>query len=545
MTPTATLDADVVIVGAGPVGLISALLLANAGHSVAVVERWPEPYPLPRAVSLSHQSLRTLQRAQVIDAVLPSLYFTPDGSRRTEIRSGDGEVLAVRVDNSESLSGWPERASFYQPDFERTLNAHVAAHPMIQLRRGWNAISVEADDTDVTVYAVPQAGGEQGDLHVRAAYVIGCDGANSTVRTGDLAETHDLGFSYDWLVVDVLPKQPRVFTPHLGQILGPPRPTTQVSGGPGRRRWEFMRLDGETIEELNRPETAWRFLAPFDVSPENATLERHAVYTFRGCWPVRWRAGRALLAGDAAHLMPPFLGEGMNSGLRDAMAVTWRLDLILRGRAPDSLLDSYGPERIGHVRQIVEQAVAMGRMICITDPVDAEARNARLRAAEAQQLPEIRRVEWRLGEGHWLGSDPNAGYLGVQARVETDGRLGLLDDVVPHTGFTLLSLSGSPVLSPETTAAWKAVGGMCIAFGDAKKDVVDIDGAYTRWFDEHTCSVALVRPDFFVYGTAPSIEDAEALIVRLLVSLDAAFAEAIALSNADHHTTRVIGTISS
>jgi 2-polyprenyl-6-methoxyphenol hydroxylase-like FAD-dependent oxidoreductase len=518
MTTTLNVKADVAIVGAGPTGLTSALLLANAGHLVTVVERWPEPYPLPRAVGISHQSLRTLQRAQVINDVLPSLYFTPDGSRRTDILTGDGEVLAVRIDKSESLSGWPERASFYQPDFERTLNARVVTHPMIRLLRGWNATSVETNDADVTVHAVRQNEAEPGELHVRAEYVIGCDGANSVVRTGDLAQIHDLGFSYDWLVVDILPKTPRVFTPHLGQILGPPRPTTMVSGGPGRRRWEFMRLDGEIIDELNRPETAWGLLAPFDVSPENATLERHAVYTFRGLWPVRWRSGRALLAGDAAHLMPPFLGEGMNSGMRDAMAVTWRLDLILRGLAPDSLLDSYGPERIGHVRQIVEQAVGMGRMICITDPVEAEARNARLRAAEAQQHPEIRRVEWRLGEGDWLASDSNAGYLGIQARVETGGRVGLLDDLVPNTGFTLLSRSGVPALTPGVAAGWQRIGGICITFDNG---LVDIDGGYARWFADHACAVALVRPDFVVYGTGESIEDAETLIVSLLANLGA------------------------
>ena len=142
-----------------------------------------------------------------------------------------------------------------------------------------------------------------------------------------------------------------------------------------------MRLPGETLDELNSAETAWRLVGEFGLTPENAVLERHAVYTFRARWCDRWRDGRLLLAGDAAHLMPPFAGQGMCAGLRDAENLAWKLDAVLGGKAPDSLLDTYGSERIGHVRHFIDLSVGLGRVICVTDPVAAAARDARMKAA--------------------------------------------------------------------------------------------------------------------------------------------------------------------
>ena len=520
---------EVAIVGAGPVGLMTAILLANRGHRVVLVERWAAPYPLPRATGLTHEILRGLQVARVLDDVRPDILFTKDGSRHFEMRTGDGEVLTVRVDRSTSVSGWPERASFSQPLFERTLEDRVRAHPGIRLFRGWQVVSVSDDAGHATVHAVEWTGPDESDtggssplaLEVEARYVVGSDGANSAVRSGELAVMEDLGFAHDWLVVDVVLPEDRVITPHLAQIFGPPRPTTLVSGGPGgRRRWEFMRLEDEAVEQLNSAKTAWHLLEPYGVRPDNAILERHAVYTFRGRWSVQWRSGRRVLAGDAAHLMPVFLGEGFNSGLRDAAALAWRLDLVLRGVTPDALLDSYVSERIGHVRQVIEQAVEAGKIICIVDPELAAARDARLRERPDGLMPENKRRDWRLGVGDWQADDPYAGYLSVQGRVRVDGVVGLFDDIVDHRGFVLLSVDDNPgqFLSTEVRESWERLGGLS-AQVHASAPIEDIDGTYAQWFASRGIGVALFRPDFYVFGTGASARDANALVSALVRSL--------------------------
>jgi hypothetical protein len=185
-----------------------------------------------------------------------------------------------------------------------------------------------------------------------ARYVVGCDGANSFVRGTLGATVTDLGFFFDWLIVDVLPHVPKVWCPLNVQVCDPLRPTTLVSGGPGRRRWEFMRLPGEDLDELHRAETAWRLLGPWEVTPENARLERHTVYRFQARWVDTWRRGRLLLAGDAAHQMPPFAGQGMCSGLRDAANLAWKLDLVLAGTARDCCSTPMRANASPHVRSI-------------------------------------------------------------------------------------------------------------------------------------------------------------------------------------------------
>ena len=358
-----------------------------------------------------------------------------------------------------------------------------------------------------------RAGGDTSEL--RARFAVGCDGANSFVRERIGSGWHDLGFHFDWLVVDVLPSDPRWSGPLNWQLCDPARPTTLVSGGPGRRRWEFMRLPHETIDELNREDAAWRLLGPWGVHPGNAKLERHAVYSFRARWADRWRNGRALIAGDAAHQMPPFAGQGMCAGLRDAANLAWKLDLVLRGAAQEGLLDSYMTERSPHVSAMIQLSVALGRVICVADPAEAAARDQRMRAEARKQTSPIEAPLPPLGPGCFAEDAPAAGQLFVQDLVRHRGRTGRFDDAVGR-GFALVSPVGDPAaaLDPELAAWFGSLGGLTAKVAKSAP-VEDLNGGYACWFEKYGVAVALMRPDFAVFGAAKQLEDAGALVGAL------------------------------
>jgi len=350
---------------------------------------------------------------------------------------------------------------------------------------------------------------------VSARYAVGCDGANSFVRRELGAKFTDLGFFFDWLIVDLVPHEPRVWDPINGQICDPGRPTTVVSGGPGRRRWEFMRLPGETIEELNSEATAWRLLRPWRLDPSNATLERHAVYTFQARWADDWRSGCVFLAGDAAHQMPPFAGQGMCSGIRDAANLAWKLDLVLDGKAADAVLDTYAAERIPQVRQVVDFSMELGKVICVSEPAAASARDAAMAAAarESGLTPPLPTPA--IGPGILLAGDPLAGHLFPQGEVRCGDEVGRFDDVVGG-GFTLVSTVADPatVLGADLAAFFASVGGITAHVASSAR-VSDANGTYARWFAGNDVAAVLQRPDFHIFGTARKLDGAAKLVAAL------------------------------
>jgi 2-polyprenyl-6-methoxyphenol hydroxylase-like FAD-dependent oxidoreductase len=505
---------DVAIVGYGPVGQLLAILLGQRGWKVRVFERWPAPYALPRAVHLDHEVARILQGAGVIEALLPHT----EAASIYEWRNASGDVLLrIGRDAERSPSGWPESLMFSQPELERILDQRVSTLPSVQVQWGSEVVGVRdaGDHVELDV----RRGGD--DLRsVRARFAVGCDGARSFVRGAVDPAWHDLGFAFDWLVVDVIPHERRSWDPINWQLCDPARPTTVVSGGPGRRRWEFMRLPHETLDELNSEATAWRLLEPWAIRPDNARLERHAVYTFRGAWADAWRKGRLLLAGDAAHLTPPFVGQGLCSGMRDAANLAWKLDLVLAGRAVEPLLDTYTSERLPHVRALIEFAVSLGRVICVADPAEAAARDRRMIAEQHERKEPVAAELPVVGPGCFAPS-PAAGQLFVQDRVRTAGASGLFDDVVGR-GFVLVSPHGDPAraLDPELAGFFQGIGGITahVARGGP---VSDLAGSYARWFEEKGAAVALQRPDLAVFGTAATLDGAAELVAALRARLAA------------------------
>jgi 3-(3-hydroxy-phenyl)propionate hydroxylase len=500
----ANLTAVVAIVGFGPVGKLLAIQLGQRGRDVVVVDRQVSAYPLPRAVTHCSDFARILQSVGLAPDKIPDitqpyddLYIWRNAARETLLAvdwSGQGE------------SGWHNTYFFHQPSLERRLDEIVDGLASVRVLRGWDAVGVSQSASDATLHLVSTQ--PAGEARVNAQWVVGADGANSSVRRWAGIDWHDEGYFYDWLVVDVKPR-PEVRFPHVAtQSCDVRRPVTMVPGGPGRRRWEFMRLPSETAESLNRTGRAWELLAPYGLTPDNAELERHSVYTFQACWATRWRAGRLLLAGDAAHLMPPFAGQGLGAGVRDVMNLAWKLDAVLRGLADDSLLDTYDAERLRHAIAFIQFSKELGQVICVADPAEASARDARMIADwNAGRKPP---APPRPGLGPGLHTGTAGGQLARQGRIKFGGGTPVLFDDAFHGPGAVIARSGEPLqgLPDEQRELLAALGidivGLSGPPSAGTSIVGDADGAYAAWLDELDADVVFVRPDFHLYGAAPA-----------------------------------------
>ena len=464
-------DCDALVVGLGPVGALLATLLTDQGLSVIAIDRDNEVYPLPRAAHFDHEIMRLFQQAKVADAVLAHSRPAP----AYEFRAADGRPL-VRMDlPAVSPSGWATGYMFHQPAVENALRARLAASPLATVKLGCRFDGFTQDPEGVTA--------RLSDGDVRARWLIGCDGASSAVRAGMGVELDDYAFDEPWLVIDVNVGEGATLPDINLQICDPARPTTCVLMGPGRHRWEFMLLPGETAEQVLDD----GFIAPL-LEPWNCgdiVVERKAVYRFHGLVAKQWRQGRVLLAGDSAHQTPPFAGQGMCSGLRDAANLAWKLPLVLRGEAADSLLDSYQPEREPHVRAYIDLAIGMGRVVCTLDPQAAAMRDAGMLAArEAGRNALPPSAPPALAVGCLLAGSAAAGTLFPQPWAD-----GIrLDDV----------LGEGPWLIGRDLPA--APGGVTVAdLSDPR--VAPFGSALAGWLAGQGASAVLVRPDRYVFGT--------------------------------------------
>ncbi len=367
------MDADVLICGLGPVGQLLALLLGDLGVDTIAVDESHEPYNLPRAAVVDDEVLRIFQAAGVDGAILADAqvqqavsYVTQAGRAIEAFRPVQGDL------------GHPPLVSIRQPSMERTLVAALEDRDAVELRWGQRVETIDRRAELVCAWVRPAGGGRAREL--RARYLVGCDGARSAIRSRLQIPFGGSTFAQRWLVADTLVDRPLARAPHPHFVGDTARPIVTLPMSPGRHRWEWMLHPGEDQAPFLEPARIQELLAPW-ISDEQVEIERAVVYTFHARTAARWRAGRVLLAGDAAHVMPPFVGQGFSSGARDAGNLAWKLDAVLRG-APERLLDSYEAERRPHVTSMQRLAVRWGGVVQTTNPVVGRVRDVAMEALD-------------------------------------------------------------------------------------------------------------------------------------------------------------------
>ena len=482
----------VVIVGAGPTGATAATLLAQYGVSSLVLDRWDGVYPQPRAVHMDDEICRVMARLGVAEQF--GAISRP--AHGLQLRDHDHRVLAeFRRDIAPGTNGYPQANMFDQPELEGVLRQNLSHHSGIELRGNTEVTGVEPL-RDGRLQVTYRDRLDATTTTLQADYVLGCDGANSLVRSTIGSTMVDLHFQQRWMVVDVATDADLGQWEGVHQVCDPARAATYMRIGDSRYRWEFQLLDGETAERFSDFATLKPLIAPWTGTvPDDALkLIRVAEYTFRAQIADRWRRGNVFLLGDAAHLTPPFIGQGMGAGLRDAHNLTWKLAGVLSGDLPPIALDSYEVERKPHARAMIRLALAIGRFMT----AGGEAGNLLRRVVVPRigLIPGVRRrivdsstpalhrsflIRRRRGPRSLTGTlCPNPAL--------PDGRR--LDDVL-DTGFALITSE------PLTLAQQHLLEQRCATLHFAAPDT-----ELASWLRRGHTVAAIVRPDRTVMATA-------------------------------------------
>jgi 3-(3-hydroxy-phenyl)propionate hydroxylase len=506
---------DVAVIGCGPSGLTAAALLALRGWSVIALEKHPQRYGLPRASHLDHEVVRIVQE---VGAHRP-IFEDNDAFSSYRWYGASGQLLFEVPISDTSISGFQSNFIIFQPVLDGALYDALERMPTARVELGAEVTALDPAADSVTL-TVEQAGSS---FSVEAKYVLAADGAGSHVRDAILRiPRKDFGFNEKWLDIDSRVKRP-LPTEIYGQYCDPSRPAYIGPLGKRHFRFECALLAGETEEDVLRPEKVWEVLARYCVGPDDIEPIRQIVYTFEARIAERWRDGRVFLVGDAAHTMPPFMGQGMCSGIRDASNLAWKLDLVLRGAAGDTLLDSYEEERRPHATTWIDVSLTVGRVSQVLDPAVAAERDAKILAGEMPPLPDSPTLTAGVLQ---LGSDgvatPPVGGLFVQAPVESAIGNGLLHDVFGH-GFLVVSAAGDPrgAIDAQAEAALQAIGARVIWLGEGGGPTAfgDPTGATKAFFEDAGAAAVVVRPDHYIAGAVKDPGELSPLIAELAAKM--------------------------
>jgi 3-(3-hydroxy-phenyl)propionate hydroxylase len=487
---------DVAIIGYGPAGATLANLLGQYGLSTIVIEKDAEIYALPRAIHFDGEVMRVLATAGLRAAVET---IARPGLTGMHFNNAQGETLLIRGGtNARGPHGCATNHYFHQPELEAVLRQGIQRFECVQVQTQHEVTMIEESDDCVRLSV--QNHQTNSSSIVQARYVVGCDGARSLVRKVLGSKMTDLGLHQPWLVFDVLLKADVPSLPdHTVQHCDPVRPMTYCNVTGKRRRWEIMLMPNDDPTELVKPESLWQLVKPW-VQPDQADIERAVIYTFHSIIAQGWRRDRLLIAGDAAHQTPPFLGQGMCAGIRDAANLAWKLDAVLSGRSSDELLNTYESERSPHVHAFIDLAVRLGDIIQTTDPQEARERDAKFKAGKPTifEFPAP-----RLGPGVWLGEAAPVGQIFPQPEL-ADGRL--LDQAI---GLCFAVIGKKELLeqvSGETRQRWKHHS-VAMLFAT--------DPQILNWLETHHVSAVLLRPDRYIAGVARSSSELEEISLCL------------------------------
>ncbi|WP_036516284.1 bifunctional 3-(3-hydroxy-phenyl)propionate/3-hydroxycinnamic acid hydroxylase [Nevskia soli] len=543
-------EPEVVIAGLGPTGLVLAHVLGRRGRRVLVLEREPRFYGNARAVYTDDECMRIFQSIGMAEELQAKmLQETP-----VQFVRPDGSVMGQYFPLKRPL-GWPIINFFYQPYLETALTEALARYPNVEVRRGRELVDFSQDGAGVSVThqatqsarfrddsdARAERTGEADAQSIRCRYLVGADGGRSAVRARLGIEMSGRNFPEPWLVVDLKAKDGEEalrHIPYFNFVVDPALPVVSCVQPDGHHRFEFMLMKGQTRETMERPETVRALLSRF-VDPDKFEIKRKLVYTFNALVANQWREGRVLLAGDAAHMTPQFMGQGASSGIRDACNLGWKLDLVLSGKAEDALLDSYERERRDHAKAMVDVSVLMKDVVSMTHPLKTTLRDLALKLI--MTVPPLKKWFQEGGfkpnpvytRGQYLGLPRRRGHgpegaLAPQPLVRRlDGRRLLLDEVLGE-GIALVGLGVDPRAGLSDAALHlladlgarhvtlfpygerpQGLRGVARSTAPGLVEVEDVGGEMVRWFARagfKSDAVAILRPDKFAFAVVRPAE---------------------------------------